>query len=273
MIVMGTAQVKKVNQNDRMNIRLSERLLCICRMVTPGLRVADVGCDHGFVPVWLVQNGICPHVLAMDVGKGPLSMAGEHIRESGLEGYIETRLSDGLDQFCPGEAQCLICAGMGGMLMKRILEKAGGKLSSFQEFILQPQSDLYEFRRFLRGIGLAVTEEYIVKEEGKYYFPMKAVHADAVMYEDAAVSGVMSSELSDRFGGRLLSAKDPLLFEYLIKMRDEKNAAGEEIRAALKKRDSVSAREGFQRICGELSLIEEALQQYGGGDVYINDQR
>ena len=72
---------------------LSKRLQALACMVTPGRRVVDVGCDHGFVSIYLVQRGISPRVLAMDVRMGPLSRAKEHIAEAGLGGYIETRLS------------------------------------------------------------------------------------------------------------------------------------------------------------------------------------
>ena len=101
---------------------LSRRLRTVAGMVTRGHRVCDVGCDHGFVPVYLVQQGISPGVLAMDLREGPLRAAREHVSAYGLEGQIETRLSDGLHNYKAGEADTLICAGMGGGLMMRILE-------------------------------------------------------------------------------------------------------------------------------------------------------
>ena len=92
---------------------------------TKGSRLADIGTDHGYIPIALVQEGRIPSALAMDVGKGPLSRAREHIHSQGLDTYIETRLSDGLTELHEGEADTVLIAGMGGMLMKRILE--GGK--------------------------------------------------------------------------------------------------------------------------------------------------
>lgn len=77
-------------------MELSKRLFMTASMVDRGSIVADVGCDHGYTAIYLVQNGICPRVLAMDVNEGPLARAKEHIREAGLSAYIETRLSDGL---------------------------------------------------------------------------------------------------------------------------------------------------------------------------------
>lgn len=158
-------------------VLLSKRMQMLADMVTAGSRVADVGCDHAFLSIYLVQAGMCPKCLAMDVRRGPLSGAEEHIAAYGLGEYIETRLSDGLTAYHIGEAQTLVCSGMGGRLMKRILEEGGDKTRSFTELILQPQSEIPEFRIFLRETGFLVTEEEAVYEEGKYYFAMKAVYA------------------------------------------------------------------------------------------------
>ncbi|HBA47385.1 MAG TPA: SAM-dependent methyltransferase, partial [Lachnospiraceae bacterium] len=100
---------------------LSERLQMLADMVTPGNRLVDVGCDHGYLSISLVGAGICPGAIAMDVREGPLAAAKVHIAETGLEDYIEVRLSDGLAECWPGEADTLVCAGMGGRLMERIL--------------------------------------------------------------------------------------------------------------------------------------------------------
>ena len=144
-------------------------------MVTPGNRLVDVGCDHGYLSIYLVREGVCPEALAMDIRKGPLACAEEHIRESGLGDYIKVRLSDGLEAYAAGEAETMVCAGMGGRLMEKILTDSMEKVRQLKELILQPQSELQEFRIFLRKSGFAVTKESAVCEEGKYYFAMKAV--------------------------------------------------------------------------------------------------
>ena len=151
-------------------VQLSERLKCLCNMVTPGKRVVDVGCDHGFVSIYLVQQGICPGALAMDVRSGPLSRAKEHVAEYELAEYIETRLSDGLLSYQAGEAQSMICAGMGGRLMEKILTESREKAKSLEELILQPQSELREFRIFLKQERYELLDEHILCEDGKYYF-------------------------------------------------------------------------------------------------------
>ena len=177
---------------------LSGRLQAVASMATVGNRVCDVGCDHGFVPVYLVEQGISPHVLAMDVGNGPLSAAREHVAERGLEPFIETRLSDGLHNYNIGEADTLICAGMGGRLMMRILSDDRGKTESFRELILQPQSEIEQFRGWLRRQGYCITDENMIEEDGKFY-PMMRVRTDAAQQGDR-VCGYeeICKELKDR---------------------------------------------------------------------------
>ena len=222
---------------------LSERLQMLARMVTPGSRAADVGCDHAFLSIYLVREGISPAVIATDVRKGPLAAAKEHIEAENLSGYIETRLSDGLKGLLPGEVDTVICAGMGGRLMQTILSESMEKVSALKELILQPQSELKEFRRFLRGAGLKVTEEDAVREDGKYYFAMRAVPIAAGEAKEPADTeafgdGTAASDLiglCDRFGGKLLLKKNPVLKEYLRhqeqvleRLREELQAQGTE---------------------------------------------
>ena len=104
-----------------MPVHLDQRLLTVARLVRQGAYLADIGTDHGYVPIWLVQKGVCPSALAMDVRKGPLERAEEHVEEVGLSGKIELRLSDGLAKLKAGEADTVVIAGMGGPLMERIL--------------------------------------------------------------------------------------------------------------------------------------------------------
>ena len=206
-------------------------------MLSPGGRVADVGCDHGFLDIYLVQTGKLQGALAMDVRKGPLAAAAEHVREAGLSKLIETRISDGLEAFQVGEAQKLVCAGMGGPLMQRILTASPEKTEGFQEMILQPQSELMEFRAFLREQGYRIVEERIIFEDGKYYFPMKVVPhhdgdgiasswqtapGDMVDEGGSARKGAddgqaddMRTSIYDRYGELLIRGKDPLLMQYL----------------------------------------------------------
>ena len=97
-------------------MELSRRLRMNASFVTPGNRLADVGTDHGYIPIALRLEGVIPSALAMDINPGPLERAKEHIRQFDLETDIHTRLSDGVQALCPGEADSVLIAGMGGAL-------------------------------------------------------------------------------------------------------------------------------------------------------------
>lgn len=174
----GSVAAAKSRRGDK--VALSRRLQMLADMVTPGNRLVDVGCDHGYLAISLVGSGICPRAIAMDVREGPLAAAKAHIAEYGLDEYIEVRLSDGLAECRYGEADTLVCAGMGGRLMERILREGMRKVREMRELILQPQSELPQFRLFLREAGFAVTDEDAVFEDGKYYFAMKSVYRQKV---------------------------------------------------------------------------------------------
>lgn len=201
-------------------MELSRRLQTLADMVTPGNRVADIGCDHGFVSIYLYEQRIAPKVYAMDVRKGPLGRAREHIAAHGLTEYIETRLSDGLDGLEVDEADALICAGMGGKLMARILLDGLSKVMKMRELILQPQSEFAFFRRFLREHHLVIVEERLVKEDGKFYPMMRVIPGgDETLYPLFDGSGLLTMEeairVSDDYGALLLWRKHPLMQEYL----------------------------------------------------------
>ena len=197
-------------------VQLSKRLQALADMVTPGLTVADVGCDHGFVSIYLIQNKIAPKVFAMDVRKGPLERAKEHIRAYNLTEQIETRLSDGLTYMEPGEADALVCAGMGGPLMIKILTEGADVVMRMQELILQPQSELREFREFLRKNRFFIVEEKMILEDGKFY-PMMRVQKNAAKEAAPETEEEETMQrLCDKFGPLLLASKDETLKEYLL---------------------------------------------------------
>ena len=156
-------------------MQLSQRLSSVASMVTAGNCLADVGTDHGYVPIYLYERNIIPHAIAMDVNKGPLERAALHIAESGMNGVIETRLSDGLAALKPREADSVVIAGMGGPLIIRILSAYPEVTASLKELILQPQSEIADVRKWLYEQGYEIIEEHMVYEDGKYYPMFKAV--------------------------------------------------------------------------------------------------
>lgn len=248
-------------------IRLSARLTALAEMVPEGRTIADVGCDHGFLDIYLAQMGKIPHALAMDVRKGPLTAAIEHIHEYGLEHMIEARLSDGLEKYLPGEAKVLVCAGMGGPLMQRILTAYPEKTEDFEEMILQPQSEIKEFRVFLRENGYRIMEERILTDEGKYYFPMKVCKGRETEQGKASDEGEWQ-EVFDRYGAELIRKKDPLLKQYLLHQRKTAAAILEGLSTHEWEGDDVSLQverrmQRFQEVEKEIQLIQKALDRIG----------
>ena len=227
---------------------LSKRLQTIASFVRPGSKIADVGTDHGFLPIYLIEQEIASHGIAMDVRKGPLSRAQEHIAEAGLEEKIETRLGNGLEKLIPGEADTVIIAGMGGPLMLDILRAGSHVSGDVERFVLSPQSDWRGFRLGLRELGLQIVREEMICEDGNYYVIMEAVHDVSTRVEE-------ESEL--RFGRLLLEEKHPVLLEYLLWQTDiltgilEKLCDGEKPEAERRR----------EQIRQELNFVEAALEQ------------
>lgn len=235
-------------------MQLSLRLQAIAEMVTPGNRLADVGCDHGYLPVYLVLNKKIPSAIAMDVRKGPLSRAQEHIGQFGLTGYITTRLSDGLAALSPGEADSLVIAGMGGPLMERILTEGAAVRDSFREMILQPQSDIPHFRRFIREQGWEIVKEEIILEDGKFYPMMKVIPFRETGEKEKAVW----SREEEAFGRLLLKGQHPVLKDYL----NREARIRREILEKLLKAQEGSVDRRIEEIKEEQRLIEAALTRY-----------
>lgn len=137
-----------------MKIELSERMQAVSALVPKGHVAADIGCDHGFVSIDLVQRSICPHVYAADVRKGPLDRAKEHIAACGLKDKITAVLSDGLKEVpvCGSGADGFIAAGMGGKLIVSILTAVPEKTAQLSWCVLSPQSEIWLVRQALREL-------------------------------------------------------------------------------------------------------------------------
>lgn len=236
---------------------LSERLRSLTDMVTRGNRVVDVGCDHGFLSIYLVQQGISPGVIAMDVGEGPLSRAREHIAEYEMTDYIETRLSDGLTEYRVGEAQSLVLAGMGGRLMMKILTDSEEKAKDLKELILQPQSEIPVFRRFLRDQGYRTLDENILCEEGKFYFLFRVCHNAGEPPEVWDMSDGQNV-LYEKYGKLLLERRHPVLKQYLEYM----TKTAENIESSLKNCEGERGRMRMEEIRQELVCLKKALSLF-----------
>lgn len=197
-------------------------MTAVASMITPGNVLADVGTDHGYVPIALVQEKKIPKAIAMDINKGPLQRACEHITECNLEDYIETRLSDGVEKLKVGEADTILIAGMGGDLVMHILSEGRDVCRNAKELVLQPQSELEKVRKFLREQRYKLVDEDMVIEDGKYYPMMKVVPVEEdtfwnLLPEDAVRVGYM-------YGPLLLRNGNPSLRKFLVRQHNQLTA-------------------------------------------------
>ena len=262
-------------------LQISDRLTAVAALVTEQGTLADVGTDHGYIPVYLTGQKRIQRAIAMDINEGPLLRAEEHIRQYQMEQVIETRLSDGLSALREQEADTIVIAGMGGALMMRILEDGADKAESARELILQPQSELCAFRAFLYRQGYIISAEDMVYEDGKYY-PMMRVHppgkysqsdsqTEVVQRQECRKERLKNTEelmaedsrfrLNCKYGELLLADRHPVLLQYLKWQRKQK----EEILGKIRKNAKQDAGSREAELLAELADIDLALEGWEQG--------
>ena len=228
---------------------LSPRLKTVANMVTSGYRIADIGTDHGFVPISLIERKIILSAIAMDVNDGPLAIARENIHEAGLLDKIEVRKSDGLENLKTNEVDCAIFSGMGGNLIIKLLSDNWEITRSLKECILGPQSEWEKVRKFLLEHGFSIAQEEMVKDAGKYYLVMKVTVTPA---EE------LWNEVELAFGKWLLEQRNPVLREYLQK----EITIQEEILGQLKGETGERIQSRKKEVISEIKLLNQGLKYY-----------
>ena len=159
-----------------MKLPLSNRLLACASFVAPGDRVADVGCDHGYLGIHLLQSGVASSVIASDVNEAPLQSALHNAVKYGMKDKMSFYLSDGVRNI-PRDFDSLVCAGMGADTMMSILDAAPWLKNERYRLILQCQSKRPELRRYLYANGYAIRRETLA-QDGKFIYPiMEVVYA------------------------------------------------------------------------------------------------
>ena len=159
-----------------MKLPLSNRLLACASFVLPGDRVADVGCDHGYLGIYLLKNGVASSVIASDVKEGPLQSALRNAEKYDVKDKMRFYLSDGV-RGIPKDFDCLICAGMGADTMISILEAALWLRSSQYRLILQCQSKTPSLRQYLSESGWRIAEETVLRD-GRFLYTVMEVQWD-----------------------------------------------------------------------------------------------
>ena len=249
-----------MDQIERKRLPLSARMQAILSMLRQetlqnGTKipcVADIGCDHAFVSMACVRDGIAEHVIAMDVRKGPLSIACDHVKEYGFGKSVETRLSDGFEALKSMEADWAILAGMGGELMKTILQKGNTHLNAGIGLILQPQSELYTVRTYLEQQGYKIEDEDFLQEDGKFYTIIKAKKKDGQTTQDRL------SVAQLKYGQVLLEKENVEFWNYLSQELEKFRA----LQNRLHKNSTGSSMKRYQELEEECTILNQILESH-----------
>lgn len=191
-----------------MKIPLSNRLLACCGFVAPGDRVADIGCDHGYLGIHLLQSGVARSVIEADINEGPLQSARDNAAKFGVKENVTFCLSDGVRSI-PREFDTLVCAGMGADTMISILSAAPWLRDSRYRLILQCQSKRPELRQWLNSAGYAIRRETLAKDGKFVYSVMEVVYSP----------GRRIASWECYLSPQLLADGHPLLPEYYDRVR------------------------------------------------------
>ncbi len=160
--------------------KLSKRLFAVASLVNDGARVADVGCDHGYVPVYLTEQGVSPSAVACDINEGPLNSCRLLVSQCGLEDKIKCVLSDGLQNVSPDDYDDIIIAGMGGELTASILSQC--RRVTEKHIVLNPMTHPELARKWLYENGFEIGRDFIIEDGGHWYSIFDA-HYTGKMFE------------------------------------------------------------------------------------------
>lgn len=192
-------------------MQISERLKFVADFVTEGMIVADIGTDHGYIPITLVEGGKNPYAIGMDINSGPLERAKEHINSHNLSDKIKIRQSDGVKELEVGEAESIVIAGMGGALIVKILSEGREIIDSAKELVLSPHTESFLVRKYLIDNGFDIVREGMIYDMKKFYTVIKAVKA-----HNFNIKSIYDMDENNYIYGKLLiEEKSPVFIKYL----------------------------------------------------------
>lgn len=201
-------------------IKLSDRLQLIANEIERGETVADIGTDHGFLPIYLWENNISPKVIMADISKGSLEKARTNCLEAHPDMVFDLRLGDGIKVLENGEVEAVSIAGMGGILMTEILGADLVKTKSLKKYVLQPRNNVGFLRHWLLANGFEITNEQLVRE-GKYICEILTAKPSACEASDFSDKG--EDNICYQFPETLVEFKNPLTMEYLERHLKKEN--------------------------------------------------
>ncbi len=213
-----------------------------------GRSAADIGTDHGFVPVFLLREGLADRVILTDINRGPLEKARKNIEDLGLsEELTDLRLGPGLTVLEKGEADTVIIAGMGGELIASILADDLEKSRSFGFYVLQPRSREHVLRQWLDENGFAVTEERLVKERGRI--------CQVICASPKGEGEVFRDPLDYVYPPLLCASDEPIAKEYFEKEKKRLRRLLKELEGSKDEEASKLKAEGFKALLEKLGSI------------------
>lgn len=227
-------------------MELSIRLGKTASMVEPCRCVADIGTDHAYIPIYLVKKGICGRAIASDINRGPIKKAERNVSLHGLEDRIECRIGPGLNTLKSGEADVAIIAGMGGNLIRDILEE---RLDLFREFsyvILQPVQNPEVLREYIYKKGYDIIDEELCIDENKYYEIIKIRYGEKI-YDTEDIFFEVSE--------KLYREKHPEIKDFIEHKRDKYRKILGKIQD-----DTATALERKRELEQKLKRLEEMLE-------------
>lgn len=222
-------------------LQLQPRLQLLADMVPQGCRLADIGTDHGYLPVWLLQRGRIEGAIAADIGAEPLAHARRTAAEYGVEG-LSFRLCDGLAGIAPEEADTVVIAGMGGETIIAILSAAAWTKDGAHTLLLQPMTKTADLRKWLAVNEYRFTEERLVWDKNYLYPVLRVTGGECPqLTELQALTGV-------------LLADDPLYGEYLAQHKEKLRRAAEGLRRSGRE-DALCRAEELEKLIGGIGQI------------------
>jgi tRNA (adenine22-N1)-methyltransferase len=187
-------------------MEISSRLKCVASMVDKCNSIADVGTDHGYLPIYLIKNGICTTAIASDIKKGPLNKAKINIKKYNMEEKIQCRLGAGLNTIKENEVDSAVISGMGGNLISDIIDNDIEIFKSLKYAVLQPVQNPEILRKYLYDKGFNIIDEELCIDENKYYEIIKVEYNNNVVIKDD-----IYYEISEK----LIKKKHPLIRQYI----------------------------------------------------------
>jgi len=233
-----------------MDMKLSNRLQAIANFIPKNSMVADIGTDHGYIPMYLIEKKISKQVIASDVSQGSLNKTISYIKDLKMEDKVIPRLGDGLEVIKPFEVDTVVIAGMGGLLIKEILDKDLNITNSITNFILQPMIASIELREYLINNNFKIIDEDLIKEDDKFYEVIFAKKG----------KDYIEKEINFEISKQILEKKHPLIKEFI----DHKILMAKNILNNLESKTSEKSKSRYEELEKHILDYQEVLRRIEG---------